>query len=95
MLHIITCSPFQCDFPAILRLISPGDDILLLEDGVILGIDGGITCSMFFDSMTVLYILREDLVARGLLRCISAHIQIITYDESVNLIIKNPKQISW
>ncbi|VFP83013.1 sulfurtransferase complex subunit TusB [Candidatus Erwinia haradaeae] len=95
MLHMIASSPFQCDYRAILRLISAGDVVLLLGDGVIIGIESGAMFSVFFDSIIQLYVLKADLIARGLLMYISPHVQVITYNELINLMVQNPQQISW
>ncbi|WP_232037571.1 sulfurtransferase complex subunit TusB [Candidatus Erwinia haradaeae] len=92
---MITHSPFQCDFRAILRLISPGDDVLLLGDGVIMGIESGITFPALCNSTQHVYILKVDLIARGLLIYISPQATVITYNEFINLTIEHPQQISW
>ncbi|VFP87599.1 sulfurtransferase complex subunit TusB [Candidatus Erwinia haradaeae] len=95
MLHTISRSPFYCDFPAILRLISTGDDVLLLEDGVLSGVKGSNILQELLSARITLYILKEDLVARGLLIYISSKVQVISYDEFIKLRIKNLQQIAW
>lgn len=41
MLHTLSVSPRHVDIDAMLRLVKPGDDLLLLSDGVVAAIDGG------------------------------------------------------
>ncbi|VFP86815.1 Protein TusB [Candidatus Erwinia haradaeae] len=95
MLHTISRSPFYCDFPAILRLMSAGDDVLLLEDGVLSAIQGAETLKGLLNIMISLYILKEDLIARGLLIYISPQAQVISYDGFIELKIQHAQQISW
>lgn len=40
MLHIITSFTPLTDFAALLRLLSEGDELLLLQDGVTAAVDG-------------------------------------------------------
>ncbi|VFP80382.1 sulfurtransferase complex subunit TusB [Candidatus Erwinia haradaeae] len=95
MLHTISRSPSYCDFPAILRLISAGDDVLLLEDGVLSGMQGSDTLQELLSMKITLYILREDLIARGLLIYISSRARVVNYDGFIQLRIKNLQQIAW
>ncbi len=40
MLHTLHRSPWLTDFAALLRLLSEGDELLLLQDGVTAAVDG-------------------------------------------------------
>lgn len=95
MLHTLMTSPFRCDIPAILRLLAEGDDVLLLQDGVIAALDGSTTLVALLSVPINLYALREDLEARGLFAQISSKVVAVSYTDFVQLTVRNPQQMAW
>ncbi len=98
MLFTLMHSPFQCDLTALIRTVTPGDDILLLQDGVIAGI-AGIADTAALALLLALPVsvsaLRDDIEARGLSGQISSRIAQIDYTDFVNLTVKQRNQVAW
>ena len=40
MLHILSHSPWQCDIDTLLSMLREGDDLLLIQDGVLSALEG-------------------------------------------------------
>lgn len=95
MLHTLHHSPWQCDMAALLRTLQAGDDLLLLSDGVIAGIDGGRYLDLLLAAPISVHALNEDIAARGLSGQISNSITRVSYTEFVSLTVKHAVQMSW
>ncbi|MFD1800751.1 sulfurtransferase complex subunit TusB [Mixta tenebrionis] len=95
MLHTLTSSPFQCDYALLLRMLQPGDDLLLLQDGVLAGLQGSSMLTPLLDSPARLWALRDDLLARGLTAQIAAEITVIGYNDFVTLTLNHKQQMPW
>ncbi|ROR08577.1 sulfurtransferase complex subunit TusB [Erwinia sp. JUb26] len=95
MLHTLMTSPFRCDLNAMLRLLAHGDDVLLLQDGVLAALAGNPALEVLLHAPISLYALKEDLDARGLFGQISTSVTTISYTEFVALAVKNPQQMTW
>ncbi|PIJ51232.1 sulfurtransferase TusB [Erwinia sp. OLTSP20] len=95
MLHTLRHSPFQCDFSALLRMLGPDDDLLMLEDGVIAALSATESLRALQASGAALFALGDDLVARGLSRYIPVEIRLVDYNGFVALAVKNPQQMVW
>ena len=95
MLHTLMTSPFRCDLAAMLRLLSEGDDVLLLQDGVIAALEGTAALEALLNAPISLYVLKEDLAARGLSAQISTRVTGVSYTDFVALVVKNPQQMTW
>lgn len=95
MLHTLHQSPWQCDMTALLRTLQAGDDLLLLSDGVIAGIDGGRYLDLLLAAPISVHALNEDIAARGLSGQISNSITRVSYTEFVSLTVKHAVQMSW
>ncbi|CAO98216.1 sulfurtransferase complex subunit TusB [Erwinia tasmaniensis] len=95
MLHTLMTSPFRCDLSAILRLLAAGDDVLLLQDGVIAALDGSAPLEALLKAPINLYVLKEDLEARGLLAQISPRATVVGYTDFIQLAVRNPQQMAW
>ena len=95
MLHTLMSSPYRCDFNAMLRLLVEGDDVLLLQDGVIAALEGNLVLEALENASISLFALREDLEARGLVEQISTSVTMISYTDFVTLAVKNPQQMAW
>lgn len=95
MLHTLMTSPFRCDMPAILRLLATDDDVLLLQDGVIAALQGSAALEALLSAPINLYVLREDLEARGLVAHVSSNVTVVGYTDFVKLTVRNLQQMAW
>ncbi len=95
MLHTLTASPFKTDLAAIVRLFAAGDDVLLIQDGVLAAIEGTRGLEILQKAPISLYVLEEDVVARGLSAQISTSVATVSYTDFVALTVKNPQQMTW
>ncbi|HGU7026694.1 TPA: sulfurtransferase complex subunit TusB [Escherichia coli] len=95
MLHTLHRSPWLTDFAALLRLLSEGDELLLLQDGVTAAVDGNRYLESLRNVPIKVYALNEDLIARGLTGQISNDIILIDYTDFVRLTVKHPSQMAW
>jgi tRNA 2-thiouridine synthesizing protein B len=95
MLYTLGRSPTQCDLPALLRLAAAGDDLLLLQDGVVAGLAGSAHLELLLNAPISLYALQDDLEARGLVGHFSHKITVIGYNHFVELTEKHRSQMSW
>jgi len=95
MLHTLMTSPFQCDLNAMLRLLAEGDDVLLLQDGVLAALKGCKALESLRLAPISLYVLQDDVVARGLSAQISSDAAAVSYTDFVALTVKHPQQMTW
>lgn len=95
MLHTLMTSPFRCDLNAVVRLFAEGDDVLLMQDGVIAALAGSPALEVLLQAPISLFALKDDLDARGLFGQISTNVTAISYTEFVALAVKNPQQMTW
>ncbi len=95
MLHTLGSSPFQCDYALLLRMLQPGDDVLLMQDGVLAGLQGSRMLTPLLNSPARLWVLGDDLAARGLVAQISPKITVIDYNEFVTLTVNHKQQMPW
>lgn len=95
MLHTLSRSPWQCDINGMLRMVQSGDDLLLLQDGVIAAIEDSRFVEILYNAPIKVFALKEDIAARGLNGQISAKIDVISYTDFVNLAVKHTSQMSW
>ncbi|VFS39154.1 sulfur transfer complex subunit TusB [Enterobacter cancerogenus] len=82
MLHTLSHSPWQCDIDALLSMLREGDDLLLIQDGVIAALDGSRFVEILSNAPISLSALKDDLDARGLAGQISAKIDVVGYTDS-------------
>ncbi|WP_343154740.1 sulfurtransferase complex subunit TusB [Buchnera aphidicola (Pseudoregma panicola)] len=95
MLHVLTSSPFYIDINVLLGLISEKDDFIAIQDGVIISIKNNIFLKKIVNLSKNLYVLKEDLEARGILKFVSKNFSIVNYFHFVDLTVKNKSQIKW
>ncbi|NIG79312.1 sulfurtransferase complex subunit TusB [Klebsiella sp. Ap-873] len=95
MLHTLRHSPFQCDITEILRYTQPGDDLLLIEDGVIAALNGSRALELLLSAPITVHALQEDVEARGLVAQISSKVERVGYTDFVRLTIKHSQQFTW
>jgi len=72
-----------------------GDDLLLLQDGVLAALAGSRALMQLSRSKATLWVLDEDVQARGLTAQISTSVQSIDYNGFVTLTIRHQQQIVW
>ncbi|WP_324723113.1 sulfurtransferase complex subunit TusB [Lelliottia sp. JS-SCA-14] len=95
MLHTLRHSPWQCDIEGLLRMLGEGDDLLLIQDGVLAAIEGSRFVEILNNAPITVSALKEDIAARGLVGQISAKIGAVSYTDFVNLTVKHATQMSW
>lgn len=95
MLYTLLHSPWQCDIDSLLLLLQTGDDLLLLQDGTIAAIEGSQMLTRLAASPATLWVLEEDVAARGLTAQISAKVQLLDYNGFVAMTVKHQQQIAW
>lgn len=95
MLYILSVSPYKCDFPALLNLVTSADAILLVQDGVTAGVQDGDNLGFLLEKKAALFALNEDILARGLEGKISSYIAPIDYTEFVKLTVEHHQSMTW
>ncbi len=95
MLFTLSHSPFYCDLAALLRTTRAGDDLLLLQDGVIAALEGGAALGLLRSAPISVYVLKEDVEARGLCAQISTEIECVSYTDFVRLAVNQRSQMAW
>ncbi|PHM71201.1 sulfurtransferase complex subunit TusB [Xenorhabdus sp. KJ12.1] len=95
MLYTVRCSPYQNDFNAILGLITDADDVLMLQNGVLLGVNDNPYLAELIHTGAGIYALQEDLDARGLTERVSEHVKMVNYNGFVSLTVKHQQSLSW
>ncbi|MEQ0583930.1 sulfurtransferase complex subunit TusB [Pantoea dispersa] len=95
MLYTLLHSPWQCDFDSLLLLLQEGDDVLLLQDGVTAALAGSQMLQQLLASPATLWVLEEDVMARGLTAQISTNVSRLNYTGFVTLTTKHPQQVAW
>ncbi|CAL4325388.1 Protein TusB [Buchnera aphidicola (Eriosoma lanigerum)] len=96
MLHMLINSPFHCNINLLAKMISVDDDFIALQDGVLISVQNNIFLKkLHFPLIEKLYVLREDIIARGLSLHISSLFSVVNYNYFINLTVKHNKQINW
>lgn len=95
MLHTLSHSPWQCDIEALVKMLREGDDLLLIQDGVLAAIEGSRFVEILTNAPISVSALKEDIDARGLAGQISAKIDVVGYTDFVNLTVTHPSQMNW
>lgn len=99
ILHTVNKSPFQqTTLSSCLRLIVPGDVLLLIEDGVY-GATAGHSQEAVVNKLAELnirvYALEGDILARGLTSHLLSTVSLATFDEFVALSVIADNVHSW
>ncbi|PHM28853.1 sulfurtransferase complex subunit TusB [Xenorhabdus budapestensis] len=95
MLYTVRCSPYQDDFNAILGLITDADDVLLIQNGVLLSVNGNRYLAELIRTGAGIYALQDDLDARGLANQVSDRVRVVNYNGFVSLTVKHQQSFSW
>lgn len=96
MFHLMMSSPSIADMRSIELMFGEGDELLLLQDAVY----GALAGSLYFRNIidgpcSGLYVLKNDLQARGVLPYVHPKFEIIDYQYFVEMTVKHTKQITW
>lgn len=95
MLHTLRHSPWQCDIAELMRMLQSGDDLLLIQDGVNAALEGGRYIESLLAAPITVYVLEEDIHARGLAAQISGNVVRVGYTDFVRLTVKHSAQMAW
>lgn len=95
MLHTLSRSPVTTDLATLLHFLNENDAILLYQDGVLWGITQQPSVERLLLVTQKVYVLEEDVIARGLLGHISESIILINYARFVELSAQYPQQMVW
>ncbi len=95
MLHTLRHSPWHCDMTSLLRMLREGDDLLLISDGVQAGVEGNRFLEMLSAAPISVYVIEEDVNARGFSAQISTSVVRVDYTGFVRLTIKHSGQLAW
>jgi tRNA 2-thiouridine synthesizing protein B len=92
MLHTLSHSPWQCDIDALLSMLREGDDLLLIQDGVLAALEGSRFVEILTNAPITVSALKDDLDLSGQ---ISAKIDVVGYTDFVNLTVTHASQMNW
>ncbi|MGZ0750932.1 sulfurtransferase complex subunit TusB [Kluyvera sichuanensis] len=95
MLHTLRTSPWHADISGMTRLMDDGDDLLLIADGVLAAVENGRFLEILRAAPISIYVLNEDVQARGLCAQISSDVIMVSYTDFVRLTVKHASQIAW
>jgi tRNA 2-thiouridine synthesizing protein B len=80
---------------ALLRMLRPEDDLLLLSDGVVAALEGSRHIALLQNAPITVHVLKEDVEARGLGGQISSSVVSVGYTDFVSLTVKHAVQMHW
>ncbi|MGV3346755.1 sulfurtransferase complex subunit TusB [Enterobacteriaceae bacterium LUAb1] len=95
MLHLLFDSPSQSDFLLMLRTLQPGDELLLLQDGVLAALRGSRWWAALESKSIPVFVLADDVFARGVGAQIPDGVAFVDYTDFVRMTVRHSKQISW
>ena len=95
MLFTLARSPQQCDLSALIRLVGDADALLLMQDGVAAALENSVAQRHISVLTCPVYVLVEDLQARGLIGQISHKVMPIDYTGFVDLTEKHAQHVAW
>lgn len=95
MLHTLRHSPWQCDFATLISSLQEGDDVLLIQDGVIAALEGSRFLEMLRNAPISVSVLKDDVKARGLCAQISNNVVRVSYTDFVRMTVKHQSQMAW
>ncbi|CAL4043598.1 Protein TusB [Buchnera aphidicola (Takecallis arundicolens)] len=95
MLHILSNSPFKIDIYSMLNMLSAQDSLITLQDGVLISLSDNFFLDKLIKQSKNLFVLEEDVLARGVSHYISSHFTLINYAKFVNLTEQHAKCMNW
>ena len=93
-----TCNKPLGSVPALAlmeKTLLPGDDLLLLEDGVYSVLDGNFLARCASRPECRVYLLGADLAARGISDRIPTGFTAVAYTEFVGLCLQHERVVNW
>ncbi|ALD15454.1 sulfur transfer complex subunit TusB [Buchnera aphidicola (Aphis glycines)] len=95
MLHTLIHSPYKTNIPLLISMLNKKDDFLALQDGVLIALTNSVFLDSIIFSSANLYLIQEDVYARGIIKNISSDFMLISYINFVSLTLKNKTQMVW
>lgn len=96
MLHTITHSPTSDGrWSTIVPMVLASDVVLLLQDGVIAGLQGSAAAAQLLARGALIYALTPDLKARGLMQHLTVGIIPVDYPGFVDLTVQHWPHCAW
>ncbi|WP_343190270.1 sulfurtransferase complex subunit TusB [Buchnera aphidicola (Mollitrichosiphum nigrofasciatum)] len=95
MLHILTNSPYKRDIKILISMINHTDSFIAIQDGIFIALRNSIFLNEILIRTKKLYVLKEDVLSRGVLKYISSMFKVVNYSKFVNLTVKNKLQMNW
>ncbi|GKX55490.1 protein TusB [Leminorella grimontii] len=95
MLHTLSHSFSHVDAEALLRTVSSGDALLFIQDGVAGALVKSPSLEAIIEKGVVVYALREDLEARGLLSRVVGGVIVVDFAGFVDLSVSHRSQMAW
>lgn len=95
MLHTLIKSPFLSNINLLTSMLKASDDFLALQDGVLIALIDNVFLQSIVVSSAKLYLLKEDVYARGIHENISNKFVLISYIHFVSLTLKHKQQMTW
>jgi tRNA 2-thiouridine synthesizing protein B len=95
MLYTVSHSPYHCDLSLLLRLATSEDEILFLQDGVMAVLKDSENLKLLLNNSASLFVLEDDVIARGLSGQISDNATLIGYTHFVDLTLRHQQQLAW
>ncbi|MCB1695854.1 MAG: sulfurtransferase complex subunit TusB [Halioglobus sp.] len=93
-LHTLNASPASAAFADCLRLLTAGDALLLMGDGVYAALAGCSHRAELDTSGAMLYVLRDDAAAAGVLDRVDG-VTVVDIDGFVTLSEQYARQLAW
>jgi len=94
VLHTLNASPSSAAFADCLRLIAPGDTLLLLGDAVYGAVGGGADRRALESSGADIFVLREDAMVAGIANRLEGA-TLVDMDGFVELTERISRQLAW
>ncbi|QCI19044.1 sulfurtransferase complex subunit TusB [Buchnera aphidicola] len=95
MLHTLIQSPYSSNISLLIKILKKTDDFLALQDGVLIALTDNIFLDSIISSSANLYLIKEDVYARGIINNISHNFILVSYIHFVSLTLKNKTQMTW
>lgn len=95
MLHVVSQSSTQLDINAFLRSVNANDAVLFVQNGVSSLIEGNPLFTLLNATEASVYVLRNDLEARGMLNLIAEDVTVVDYHQYVDLTVEHTPQLLW
>ncbi|QCI18481.1 sulfurtransferase complex subunit TusB [Buchnera aphidicola (Aphis nasturtii)] len=95
MLHTLIQSPYKTNIPLLTSILKKQDDFLALQDGVLIALKNSVFVDSIVFTSANLYLIKEDVNARGIINNISSDFILISYIHFVSLTLKNKTQMAW